>query len=37
MGKPYSKDLRARFVALLEAGASASGAGKQLLIAVSTD
>ena len=36
MGKPYSKDLRARFVALLEAGASASGAGKQLLIARST-
>ena len=36
MGKPYSKDLRGRFVALLEAGASASGAGKQLLIARST-
>ena len=36
MGKPYSKDLRERFVALLEAGASASGAGKQLLVARST-
>ena len=36
MGKPYSKDLRSRFVALLDVGASASGAGKQLLVARST-
>ena len=36
MGKPHSKDLRSRFVALLDAGLSASGAGKQLLVARST-
>jgi len=36
MGKPCSKDLRGRFVALLDAGASASGAGKQVLVARST-
>ena len=35
-GKPYSKDLRSRFVALLDAGVSASGAGEQLLVARST-
>lgn len=36
MGKPHSKDLRSRFVTLLDAGTSASGAGKQLLVPRST-
>ena len=36
MGKPHSKDLCSRFVTLLDAGASASGAGKQLLVPRST-
>ncbi|MBB4268135.1 transposase, partial [Roseospira visakhapatnamensis] len=36
MGKPYSRDLRGRFVALLEEGLSASGAGRRLLVARST-
>lgn len=36
MGKPYSGDLRGRFVALLDSGLSASGAGRQLLVARST-
>lgn len=36
MGKPYSVDLRERFVALLDRGLSASAAGSQLLVARST-
>ncbi len=36
MGKPYSGDLRRRFVALLEEGMSASAAGRRLLVARST-
>lgn len=36
MGKPYSKDLRSRFVRLLDSGLSASAAGRHLLIARST-
>ena len=36
MGKPYSSDLRGRFVALLEDGLSASAAGARLLVARST-
>lgn len=36
MGKPYSADLRRRFVALLDSGLSASGAGSRLLVARST-
>lgn len=36
MGRPYSSDLRSRFVALLNKGLSASGAGLQLLIPRST-
>ena len=36
MGKPHSKDLRSRFVRLLDAGMSASGAGKRLLVPRST-
>lgn len=36
MGKPYSADLRSRFVALLDSGLSASDAGSQLLVARST-
>lgn len=36
MGRPYSKDLRSRFVALLDAGMSASGAGNRLLVPRST-
>lgn len=36
MGKPYSIDLRQRFVRLLEEGLSASAAGRRLLVARST-
>ena len=36
MGKPYSKDLRSRFVRLLDSGLSASAAGRQVLLARST-
>lgn len=36
MGKPYSRDLRSRFVRLLDEGQSASGAGRQLMVARST-
>lgn len=36
MGKPYSKDLRSRFVRLLDSGLSASAAGRHLLVARST-
>ncbi len=36
MGKPYSRDLRERFVTLLEEGMSAQAAGRRLLVARST-
>lgn len=36
MGRAYSSDLRSRFVALLERGFSASGAGHRLLVPRST-
>jgi transposase len=36
LGKPYSSDLRGRFVRLLEEGLSASAAGRRLLVARST-
>ncbi len=36
MGKPYSSDLRCRFVALLDQGLSARAAGRRLLVAAST-
>ncbi len=36
MGRPYSHDLRARFVAALEEGMSASGAGRRMRISRST-
>lgn len=36
MGKPYSKDLRSRFVKLLDSGLSASAAGRHLMVARST-
>ena len=36
MGKAYSRDLWARFVALLDAGLSASGAGRRPMVARST-
>ena len=36
MGKPYSADLRSRFVALVDKGLSASAAGRQLLLPRST-
>lgn len=36
MGKPYSSDLRGRFVAALDEGMSASAAGRRMRIARST-
>ena len=36
MGKPYLRDLRQRFAALLDRGLSASAAGRQLLVSRST-
>lgn len=36
MGRPYSQDLRARFVAALEDGMSASAAGRRMRISRST-
>lgn len=36
MGKPYSADLRQRFVAALDEGMSASAAGRRMRIARST-
>ena len=36
MGKPYSSDLRQRFVAALDEGMSASAAGRRMRIARST-
>ncbi len=36
MGRPYSQDLRARFVAALDEGMSASGAGRRMRISRST-
>ncbi|WP_310621691.1 IS630 transposase-related protein [Flexibacterium corallicola] len=36
MGKPYSRDLRKRFIILLDTGMSASAAGRRLMVARST-
>ena len=36
MGKPYSNDLRRRFVVLIESGMSARAAGRHLLISASS-
>ncbi len=36
MGRPYSPDLRARFVAALDEGMSASGAGRRMRVSRST-
>ncbi|HDR29646.1 IS630 transposase-related protein, partial [Rhodovulum sp.] len=36
MGKPYSSDLRQRFVAALDEGMSASAAGRRMRIARAT-
>ncbi|WP_310621714.1 hypothetical protein [Flexibacterium corallicola] len=36
MGKPYSRNLRKRFIILLDTGMSASAAGRRLMIARST-
>ncbi|HDR28639.1 MAG TPA: IS630 family transposase, partial [Rhodovulum sp.] len=36
MGKPYSSDLRQRFVAVLDEGMSASAAGRRMRIARAT-